>query len=37
VGLLDQPARRALGPALELAGKITPRFGALQILTVITR
>jgi SAM-dependent methyltransferase len=31
------PARRALGPALERAGKITPRYGALQILTVITR
>ena len=31
------PARQVLGPALETAGRITPRFGACQVLTVITR
>ncbi|HUY51166.1 MAG TPA: class I SAM-dependent methyltransferase [Streptosporangiaceae bacterium] len=30
------PARPALGPALETAGKVIPRFGACQILTVRT-
>ena len=30
------PARRLLGPALETAGRITPRFGAFQVLTVLT-
>lgn len=30
------PARRTLGPVLELAGKITPPAGAFQVLTVVT-
>jgi hypothetical protein len=30
-------ALRGLGPAPELAGRFAPRFGALQILTVVTR
>jgi SAM-dependent methyltransferase len=31
------PALGALGPPLELAGRLAPRYGALQVLTVITR
>lgn len=30
------PARQLLGPALETTGKLMPRSGAFQILTVIT-
>jgi SAM-dependent methyltransferase len=30
------PARQVLGPAMETAGRIAPRFGAFQVLTVIT-
>jgi SAM-dependent methyltransferase len=30
------PARQLLGPALETTGKLIPRFGALQVLTVLT-
>jgi SAM-dependent methyltransferase len=30
------PARRLLGPVLETSGKLIPRFGAFQILTVLT-
>jgi SAM-dependent methyltransferase len=29
------PARRLLGPALEAAGKLIPRLGAFQVLTVL--
>ena len=31
------PALRVLGPVLETTGKLTPRFGAFQLLTVRTR
>jgi len=31
------PALRTLGPPLEFAGRLAPRFGALQVLTVVTR
>ncbi|HUY51879.1 MAG TPA: class I SAM-dependent methyltransferase [Streptosporangiaceae bacterium] len=30
------PAQRLLGPVLEATGKLTPRFGAFQVLTVLT-
>lgn len=30
------PARPVLGPVLETTGKFTPRFGAFQVLTVLT-
>lgn len=30
------PARRLIGPALETAGKLAPRAGAIQVLTVLT-
>jgi SAM-dependent methyltransferase len=30
------PARQLLGPVLETTGKLTPRFGAFQVLTVLT-